>query len=287
MVSQDVSLAEAGASPRPSGRAGALRWRRVRETAYLAALLAALPLLGALLEGAGLGASTTPATESGGLGEHLRVLTGQFLWLRIHDTMHAGVRYLSTEGEHDHDHERAAAVAPKDDFRGWLGDLERQVQPSAYGPHQYAKDPDETLPFYWLLVRANPHFVPGYLSGATTLCRTGKRVPEAIAFLQEGARQNPDSIQIQMMLGHYQLYYAHRYDLSQLHLRRALRLAARQADSLNADERDAYRNAFRWLALGHSKYGHPQAAVAVAERGRRVFPDDGVLQRVLERGGTL
>ena len=89
------------------------------------------------------------------------------------------------------------------------------------------------------------------------------------------------------MLGHYHLYYLQEYEVAVRHLRRAIRIAEGQTEPLDEEEAEAYQSAYRWLALAHGTYGHPTEAVAVAKAGRRLFPDDGVLDRILKRGGKI
>ncbi|MFX6376062.1 hypothetical protein ABTF96_18045, partial [Acinetobacter baumannii] len=69
----------------------------------------------------------------------------------------------------------------------------------------------------------DPTFVPGSLVGAQMiLFDNRKNLPQALAFLEEGARQNPKSIAIFTELGRYHLVYTQRYDLSDRYLQKAI-----------------------------------------------------------------
>lgn len=90
------------------------------------------------------------------------------------------------------------------DFRGFIGDLERAVQPYQPADQQHVHtDGTELLPWYRLATLTDPHNVRGYMIGAWWLSgvRGGEKHEEAIAFLDEGIRNNPRSFQLPMMKG--------------------------------------------------------------------------------------
>ncbi len=83
--------------------------------------------------------------------------------------------------------------AAKDDFRGFLGDLERAVKPyqDASAPHHHTAG-TELLPWYRLMALADPHNVRAYVVASMWLSQAGKW-DEAEAFLLEGIQANPDN----------------------------------------------------------------------------------------------
>ena len=104
-------------------------------------------------------------------------------------------------GDHDHDaacscHGADTAIPRKEnDFRGWVGDLYREVKPwnDPSKPHIHT-DGKELLPWFRLMTMSDPHYVQGYLAGAYWLQM--ESLPEAMAFVEEGIKNNPDAFQL-------------------------------------------------------------------------------------------
>jgi tetratricopeptide (TPR) repeat protein len=204
---------------------------------------------------------------------------------------HAHARELSDGDGHDehdgHGHGAEVLVIPSaaSDFRGILGDLERATKPyiGANG-NRFEKDADQTVPFYRLTTWADPHFIQGYVVGATFICRMGKHLPPAIEFLKEGERNNPDSFEIQTELGHLLLVYGKDYPAAERHLRQAVRLLP-QGRKLTESESDARSDAYRWLALTYREWNRPAEAMRVAREGLAVLGPDPSLNGILEHHG--
>lgn len=234
-----------------------------------------------------------------------RASMSDFLWLKVDKYVHNGVdlRALTEEerrsgrfgkvrtahgdanavGVHRGD-ETTVVVAREFDWRGRLGDVERAVRPYRSMDGHEHRDPDEALPLFRLMTVANPRFVDGYVTGAYVLSRDRARLSEARAFLEEGAKKNPESIQIHAALGGLLTRRLRRWDEAVPSLTRALELAAaRDRQTLSEDERDAWQDAFRCLATNRLEAGDRAAARAVAEAGLRLFPDDPSCQAVLRR----
>ena len=168
------------------------------------------------------------------------------------------------------------------DWRGPLGALEREVQPYQDMSHHKHRDPKETLPLFRLMTLSNPHFIPGYTTGAAMIARNKTRYEEAVSFLLEGERQNPDSIEIQTALGLLLTAKIHDYARALPHLQKAIVLgAARDKKTLTEDEDEAYQNAFRWLILNRREARDPAAARQAAAACLRVYPDDVVSHHYL------
>jgi tetratricopeptide (TPR) repeat protein len=117
----------------------------------------------------------------------------------------------TSHGTHDkHDHEEHEDVAtlirtPENDFRGFLGTLERTVKPwrDPSLPHEHIGGV-ELLPWYRLATLIDPKNVRAYMIGAWWLktLREEHALREAVKFLQEGINQNPDAFQLYLMLGY-------------------------------------------------------------------------------------
>jgi hypothetical protein len=277
--------------------------------AALATLLLGLGAMGDTL----FGWTHPPAPGDAALssaGWEGRRLAAQMLFLKTNAVHHAGIEEraaaageeASRAGEfHTHEHHGEDAGAHHDDahegghvlvippaqedFRGPIGHLERAVKPYlAPDGGMYRKDVDQALPYYRLLTWADPHFIQGYTLGSAFICRAGRRVDEALAFLHEGERYNPTSFEIQTDLGRTYAAYRKDYPAAERHLKRALELAPRDR-KLSEMEEEALVDAYRWRALNLSKWGKPREAAAVAAEGLMLFSGDRMMLHVIERNG--
>ncbi len=314
---QDVFSTPTSRSRAGVGPAG--EWLR------LAALVGALFLLG--FGGDTLRAAVKPPqpgdAELSGAGWEGRRLIAQFLWLKTHAVLHAGVEErdarpgerLTRAGEfhqhgghgdghgpaddhgpgEEHAHEdgdghgdggHVLAIPPaNEDFRGVLGDLEREVKP--YKDRQgrlFSKDADQTVPFYRMMTWADPHFIQGYTVGATFIARAGKYADRGLEFLKEGERYNPQSFEIQTELGRFYLVYKKDYPTAERHLQRAIALIPR-GRKLTDLEDDSRMDAFHWNVLNYVEWSRPEEALRAARLGLHALGNDRMLKKVILRGG--
>jgi hypothetical protein len=228
-----------------------------------------------------------------------------FFWLESERYLHSGVETrgrLESEkkdkkvGEvtgtssHDTHHEETTVVpAAASDWRGILGHIERQTQPYMDMSHHTEKSPKEVLPLLRMATWSNPHFVQGYVNGAIQMVHLPGKKEEALAFLLEGERNNPDSISIEATL--CEIYFRHfaKPEVAEPYGRRALELYAhKDPQILSLDEKEDANGAFRWLVgiyrdLGDAqkKAGDTAKAEVLYGAGRgiateclRHFPDD-------------
>ena len=90
------------------------------------------------------------------------------------------------------------------DYRGFIGNLEREVKPwrDPRLPHQHTAG-SELLPWYRLATMSDPHNVRCYMIGAWWLksMHNPKQIAEALGFIDEGIRNNPGSFQLYNMKG--------------------------------------------------------------------------------------
>lgn len=299
--------------------------RRDHDGRRLALCVTALVLLGGLASPLhrAVARSGKSTAEIDGAGWEGRRLIAQLLWAKTHSVLHAGVEEREARpGEqhsrsefhsagssggsenhsehhendgHDHGAHSGASghegghvlVIPpaREDFRGVLGDLERQVKPYlGRDGRSFSKDWTQTLPFYRLMTWADPHFVQGYTVGAAFVSDAGEKADEGIRFLQEGARFNPESFEIQTELGHYFLVYKKDYPAAIRHLEQALRLVP-TGRKLAELEEEALVDAYRWLALAYTEAGRARDALALAQRGLRILPRDVTLRNVIAQQG--
>lgn len=114
------------------------------------------------------------------------------------------------KGEHVHDEaeeESSGTIikGPEDDFRGFIGRLEREVKPwrDPKLAHIHTSG-TELLPWYRLMTLSDPKNVRAYLIGAWWL--KGQRKPEfyaeALNFVSEGIENNPQAFQLYLMRGY-------------------------------------------------------------------------------------
>ena len=228
------------------------------------------------------------------MGELRSSLAG-YLWAKTDEYTHGGVllrpmtarekrnhaaREASSADELQH-HEDETTIIPERerDPRGVWGEIERQVKPFFDVRHHFHRPVREVLPLYRFMTWADPTFVPGYLVGAQMLLFDNKkRLPQAIAFLKEGARNNPRSIALFTELGRYALVYQRDRVQAERYFRRAVRNGSHWTPR-NPFERDGLLNAYRWLAIMKHRMGQPQEARVWALQGLTRFPNDPVLQR--------
>lgn len=188
---------------------------------------------------------------------------------------------------HAEEEEHEIAIPHADhDFRGVLGDLERDVKPYFVRQSRVlAVDPDQVLPLCRAAVALDPHFVEAYATGATFVYRAGRHTEEAMRFLEEGARNNPDSFEIQEELGHIAL--VGRKDLAGAiaYLRRGLTLVP-TGRRLSEQEQTTLQDLYRWLALAHRDRGEGRQAAQVAREGLSRVGDDVILRKIAAADGS-
>ncbi len=95
------------------------------------------------------------------------------------------------------------------DFRGFIGRLHRAVAP--YQPagqvHEHT-DGRELLPWFRVMTMSDPNFVQGYATGSWWL--KSREPDQALAFVDEGIRNNPQAFQIYVTKGQILLLKARR-----------------------------------------------------------------------------
>lgn len=254
----------------------------------------------------GLDAHESNASAS--LLGQFRTSVSSWLWLRTDLYLHNGVQMRPmTEAErregletcrakddgHErlHDESAVTTVIPsaERDFRGILGDLERAV--SAYKDmrgHTH-NDPKAALPLLRLMTWIDPQFIPGWTTGATVMARdrTEEADRRAFAFLQEGLRNNPESLAILADMGRMSAVHFRDLKTAAAFLEKACRLGAEHFDHLPDVEREGLNQSVRWLALCYRDLGRPQDQRRVLEFGLRLFPDDLFLFMAKNRPPTV
>jgi tetratricopeptide (TPR) repeat protein len=202
--------------------------------------------------------------------------------------------------DHEHDehegHEHPTLIPPADDdFRGIVGDVERQIKPFGLEHAAHVK-PEEALPWLRLATWINPEHEMSWVAMAFWLQSTRKggrnpqAVEQAITLLEQARALNPPregrpytKQGLLYMLGH--LYMMEKKDYA-----RALEIlepaiARGEADfaRLDAVQRDWLSFNFRDAVEAYKDLKQNDKAMDVAARGVVLFPDDGPLRVALRR----
>lgn len=207
-------------------------------------------------------------------GVDIRALTdeekrsGRFGKVTSHDTHEDGVQ------EHKGD-ETTAIVAREYDWRGALGNIEREVQPYQDMRNHKHRSPEEALPLIRMMTVANPKFVNGYTVGSFIIASDRKRLPEALRFLEEGIRNNPESIELESAMAGLLSRKLRRFDEALLHVQRGLSLvAARDTSTLTEDEAQAWQDLLRAGVFCLRESGDYVGAKRYALECLKRFPTD-------------
>jgi hypothetical protein len=231
-----------------------------------------------------------------------RTSLSDYLILKADRTHHRGVMIrhltdremahltpLDAKSEQDHDireHHEQTTVVPqrKEDWRGLIGEAQRNVEPMMDMQNHKHGDARQTIALYWMTVRANPRLVSAYVDGSYVMRSRENGTEEAVRFLRDGEQHNPGSLAIKTELGHVLFVYAHDTARAEESLTAALRLS-RSAPRLSDEEREARTNAYRWLALLYQNTSRPAQAVTIAKEGETVIGHDVTLEQVLSHHG--
>jgi len=218
-------------------------------------------------------------------------------------TPSAGLELEETEA--DHEAVETIIRSAESDFRGFIGNLEREIKPwrPKELPHQLSPG-RELLPWVRLMTLANPGFVRAYRTGAWWLSSVG-HPDQALAFLDEGIAKNQDHPElfqlylskVQVLLGLALRGEADRLEPALAAVRAGIAqgLKARPADGVSPpgaakapwseDHEEDLAFLLRFEPLILERLGRTEAARRAAEAGLVVLPDDPVLARLSDRMG--
>ncbi len=147
------------------------------------------------------------------LGE-ARATTSDLMFIKTLNYAHAGVAYAPTTSMNTSGEGSLLNCGPGvptlirtagEDFRGFLGNLERQVKPYRESAKAHIHTSEtELMPWYRIITLSNPNFVRAYRIGSSILSRDGKW-NEALQFVEEGLKQNAENPE-RFLLYHSQAY---------------------------------------------------------------------------------
>ncbi len=271
----------------------------VAATAFGTWATALAPVVNPPVRVAGLEAQDSHAAAS--LLGQFRSSWASWMYLRTDLYLHNGVEMRPlTEGEARagrkaeessekgdeklHEESIVSVVPPRErDFRGVFGDLERAT--AAYQDmhgHEH-NDPKKALPLFRLMTWVDPQFITGWTIGSSIIAmdRSERGTTEALRFLQEGLKANPQSVDLLHGIGTTLISRGRRIPEAVPYLERARQTGLKHLKMLSEGEVEALDQTYRWLALSYRELGHPGRMRAVAREGLQVFPDDKVLARIL------
>jgi len=221
---------------------------------------------------------------------------------------HAGEEDAHGEDD-DHppgcEHGGVPTVIPESeqDFRGFLGDLEREVKPwiDPSLPHRHGSG-DELLPWYRLMTLSNPRFIRGYLIGAMWLANRDD-YSVALDFLDEGITHNDGNPELfRLYLSKATIHARTRFEAEheQSWLGDALATAQEAYDLACAarpengevgvrksglewtvDLEDEFRMAGRYVVIFHRDLGQLQQGLDAVSHFLQLAPDDGPAKNLL------
>ena len=229
-----------------------------------------------------------------------------FLWLMVDKYLHSGIdmRGLTREekeqntaekvnngtteaGNRQHTDETTIVPTARTDWRGVLGDIERDIKPFSDMSSHAHKDPREALPLFRLMTWSNPKFVQGYTTGAVMMARKKTDYRDALAFLTEGEHNNPESVEIQATFAFLLMKGAtKRFVEAAKHTEKGLAsVQLKDIKTLSEDEVEAWQDCVRWRVLAYRNSGHQEKAIQAAQEGLAHFPGDVTCIRYLKEKG--
>jgi hypothetical protein len=237
-------------------------------------------------------------------------LVGQFrssvsgwLWLRADLYLHNGVemrpisadeqkRGVTVEDAKEDGHEKlhsesvVTSIPPKErDFRGIFGDIERNVAGTMDMHEHDHNDPSVAMPLYRLMTWIDPQFVQGWTMGGMILARdrTEQGTGESIAFLGEGWKANPTSVDLPGQIGYTIARRGGDLQTAAKYLEAARSLGKARLKQLCDEEREGLRTAYHFLPLCYRDLGQHGLEETVLREGITFFPDDALLPKLLQR----
>jgi tetratricopeptide (TPR) repeat protein len=239
---------------------------------------------------------------SGSLLGQFRTSISAYLWVQSDLYLHNGVQMRPlTEAEiksgqevmnsandgHEklHNDVVTTVIPPKErDFRGIFGDVERATSAWKNMKNHTHNDPSQSLPLFRLMTWLDPSFIDGWTTGAMVIARdhSGLATGKAVDFLKEGLAENPESIDILTSIAYIELTRRKNMAVAVSYLEKARALGWAHRTSMPANEREAFENTYRWLALCYRDLGRRQDVIAVCQEGLSLFSDDKVLPRLLD-----
>ena len=143
--------------------------------------------------------------------------------------------------------------------------------------HLHGKEEREIIPWLYYSVKLNPHNVKAYVIGGYWIGSRLGRVDEALKFLNEGLKHNPDTWEIYSEVG--SLYFHQKQDYQQ-----AIKFFSKAVSFMtddNSDEHDK-SHAFTFLAASYDRTGNLDKAIEYYRKDVELFPKHRGFKRRLK-----
>ena len=140
--------------------------------------------------------------------------------------------------------------------------------------HISGNEEKELLPWMLYSVKLNPKNEKAYVIGGYWLGMRLNKIDEAINFLHDGIKNNPESWDISLMLGEIYLIRLKDYQDARIYLEKARDLA----ESKKVDKFDM-RSIYAFLAEAYDKTGHPEASLKIYEKLLKLFPGNAIIKK--------
>ena len=140
--------------------------------------------------------------------------------------------------------------------------------------HISGKEAKEIVPWIYYAVRLNPHNEMAYAVGGFWLAVKLKKPDEAIRFLKEGLKNNPQSLEICHTLGQIYLLRKKDYKKARDYLETAKELGRKQ----NAD-RFEKRKVYTFLAEAYKRLGEKEKSAVLYKELLNLFPGDKSIEK--------
>lgn len=210
------------------------------------------------------------------LGELREVVSAGFL-LKADEYFHGGTHHPAGEEEYCRPGDPSCAAeeahrqqAGESGSAAGARDLWGRIDQAIYEHpvhHVTDKQQAEVLPWFYLATRIDPHNVNAYVLGGYWLSITMQKPEEAIVFLQEGLRHNPDAWQIYSQLGDTYFIVQHDYAKAWEPFRRAYELLPADAP------RPELRHILTLLTAAGERSGRQEQAAVYRRRLDELFPE--------------
>ena len=180
----------------------------------------------------------------------------------------------------DESHLVTSIPSAADDFRGVFGDLERAKAPYQDMHDHKHNSPETAFPLFRLMTWVDPQFLPGWTTGSMLIGSNNSKqaTDEAIAFLNEGLKQNPDSPEIMTRIG--ALVASKKQDFTKgMDWFEKAYAATMKIERPSPDQLETREDVFRWVAITANRIGDTQREREIVEEGLKLFPEDQVMLR--------
>ncbi len=161
--------------------------------------------------------------------------------------------------------------------------LNRRIHPTEDRHASGVRELKEVVPWLWAAAAADPHNTLAYGVGAYWLARELGRVDEALRFIGEGIRNNPDSCELEFCRGEL-LYLRPRGKRDPATMKAfsaALRKWTPEQFDRQEEARMCRRNILMYLATLHEQAGGHEAAKKCLRELLRMVPDHSPAIRML------